>query len=37
MEGKWQVRWDIDNEVSQMECDFLDKEDDSTPSQVVGE
>ena len=35
--GKWQVRCDIDNEVSQMECDFLDKEDDSTLSQVVGE
>lgn len=22
--GKWQVMWDIDNEVSQMECNFLE-------------
>ena len=34
---KWQVKWDIDNEVSQMECNFLEKKDDSTPSQVLGE
>lgn len=26
---KWQIRWNTDNEVSQMECKFLGKEDDT--------
>ena len=34
---KWQVKWHIENEVSQMECDFLEKEDYTTPAQVLGE